>query len=139
MPLEDLARTDVVTASPETPVTDLARRMDEEDVGSVVITNEDEPLGIVTDRDLTVRVLGNGADPAGERAEDVMSTGLYTASPEDGFYEAARLMRENGVRRLPVSNGGSLRGIITADDLTELIADEEQHLAEVIRAQRPEY
>jgi len=48
-------------------------------------------------------------------------------------------MAENGVRRLPVCEGDELVGIITADDLTELIADEEQQLAEVIRAQRPEY
>lgn len=139
MPIQDLARSDVVTASPDTPVTDLARRMKDESVGSIVITEDNKPVGIITDRDLTVRVLGNDGDPSTTLAEDVMSADLYTVSPDDGFYEATQLMQEHGIRRLPVSEGDSLEGIITADDLTELMADEEQQLAEVLRAQRPEY
>ncbi len=140
MPIEDLARSDVVTASTETPVSELARQMDAESVGSIVITdNDDIPVGIVTDRDLTIRVLGNGGDPSALQAADVMSSDLCTVSPDDGFYEATKLMQEHGIRRLPVCEGDTLTGIITADDLTELIADEKQQLAEVIRAQRPEY
>lgn len=139
MPIEDLARTEVVTADPATPVTDLARTMEDEGVGSVVVTDGDEPLGIVTDRDLTLRVIGEGADPSALTAEDVMSSDLTAIESGAGFYEAADLMAENGVRRLPVLEGDSLVGIITADDLTELLADEQQHMAEIIRAQRPEY
>ncbi|MCU4719142.1 CBS domain-containing protein [Halapricum hydrolyticum] len=139
MPIEDLARSDVVTAGPETPVTDLAATMDEENVGSIVITNDETPIGIVTDRDLAVRVLKEAADPTEQAAEDVMTDDLYTAEPDAGFYEAATLMAEHGVRRLPVSEGDTLVGIITADDITELLADEQQHLGEIIRGQRPEY
>ncbi|WP_436927690.1 CBS domain-containing protein [Halosimplex amylolyticum] len=139
MPIEDLARSDAVTASPETPVTDLAATMDEENVGSVVITNDETPVGIVTDRDLTVRVLGEQVDPTDQTAEDVMTTDLYTAEPGDGFYEAANLMADHGIRRLPICEGDTLVGIITADDMTELLADEQQHLGNIIRAQRPEY
>jgi len=139
MPIEDLARSDAVTASPETTVTDLATIMAEETVGSVVITNGDTPVGIVTDRDLTVRVLAEQADLTSQTAEDVMTTDLCTAEPDAGFYEAASLMAEHGVRRLPVCEGDSLVGIITADDMTELLADEQQHLGNIIRSQRPEY
>ncbi|WP_138006483.1 CBS domain-containing protein [Halalkalirubrum salinum] len=139
MPIEDLARSDAITAPPETPVTDLATIMAEEKVGSVVITNGNTPVGIVTDRDLTVRILGEQADLASQTAEDVMTTDLCTAEPDAGFYEAASLMAEHGVRRLPVCKGDSLVGIITADDMTELLADEQQHLGNIIRAQRPEY
>ncbi len=139
MPIEDLARSDAITAPPETPVTDLATIMAKEKVGSVVITNGDAPVGIVTDRDLTVRVLGEQADLASQTAEDVMTTDLCTAEPDAGFYEAASLMAEHGVRRLPVCEGDSLVGIITADDMTELLADEQQHLGNIIRSQRPEY
>ena len=139
MPIEDLSRSEIVTAEPDTGVTELARTMDEERVGSVVITNGGEIAGIVTDRDLAVRVLGADADPAEHTAEDVMTSDLCTAGSETGFYEAANLMAEHGVRRLPVCEGDDLRGIITADDLTELLADEQQQLAAVIQAQRPEY
>ncbi|QSG08594.1 CBS domain-containing protein [Halapricum desulfuricans] len=139
MPIEDLARSDVVTAGPETPVTDLAATMGEEHVGSIVITNDETPVGIVTDRDLAVRVLGEADDPTGMTAEDVMTDDLYTAEPDAGFYEAATLMADHGIRRLPISEDGTLVGIITADDITELLADEQQHLGDIIRGQRPEY
>ncbi|MFP4627329.1 MAG: CBS domain-containing protein [Natronomonas sp.] len=140
MPIQDLAREDVVRASAETSVTELAQIMRDEEVGSVVITEDESPVGIVTDRDLTMRVLAEGSSPEGQTAADVMSSDLQTVDTETGFYEAAEVMSEHGIRRLPVlSNGGDLAGIITADDLTELMADEEQQLAGVIRAQRPAY
>lgn len=139
MPIEDLARTEVVTASPDTPVNELAETMESESVGSVVITNDETPIGIVTDRDLTVRSLGGSHDSNSQTAEDAMTSELCTVERDAGFYEATELMQEHGIRRLPVCDGDDLVGIITADDLTELIADEEQHMAEVLRAQRPAY
>ncbi|EMA65095.1 CBS domain-containing protein [Halorubrum kocurii] len=139
MPIEDLARSDAVTADPEAPVADLAATMEEESVGSVVITVDETPVGIVTDRDLTVRVLGAGLDPTEQTAEDVMTDDLRTAEPDAGFHEAASMMADHGIRRLPVSDGDTLVGIITADDVTELLADEQQMLGDIIRAQRPEY
>lgn len=140
MPILDLAREDVVTAPPDTGVQELAATMREEGVGSIVITNGSAPSGIVTDRDLTTRVLAEGAGPDEHTASDVMSTDLCEIEPEAGFYQAAEAMSENGVRRLPVcDDAGELHGIITADDLTELIADESQQLASVIQAQRPPY
>jgi CBS domain-containing protein len=139
MPIEDLARSDAVTADPETPVTELAATMAEENVGSVVITDGETAVGIVTDRDLTVRVLGEAADPTEQTAEDVMTNDLQTADPAAGFYEATTLMADHGIRRLPVCEGNTLVGIITADDVAELLADEQQQLGDIIRGQRPEY
>jgi len=139
MPIEDLSRSDVVTAEPDAAVSELATIMDDEGVGSVVITEGDSPVGIVTDRDLTVRLLAEEADPSERTAEDVMTEDPETIETDAGFYEATNMMAEHGIRRLPIREGDELVGIITADDLTELIADEEQQLAEVIRAQRPVY
>ncbi|MDR9380513.1 MAG: CBS domain-containing protein [Natronomonas sp.] len=140
MPIQDLAREDVIRSTPETPVSELAQQMRDENVGSVVIENENSPAGIVTDRDLTTRVLAEEVNPDDQTANDVMSTDLCAVGPDTGFYEAAQMMSENGVRRLPVCDEtNELVGIITADDLTELLSDETQQLASVIRAQRPEY
>ncbi len=140
MPIHDLARTEVVTASPDTSVPELATQMHEENVGSVVITNDAHPVGIVTDRDIAMRVAANGNHPNDHTAEDVMSSDLCLADENGGFYDAAQMMSENGVRRLPICNdNGELTGIITADDLSELLADEHQQLASVIQAQRPPY
>lgn len=140
MPIQDLAREDVVSTERESPVPELARLMREENVGSVVVTDDDRAVGIVTDRDLTTRTIAEGLDPDELTAEDVMSADLCTVDPDAGFYEAAEVMQEHEVRRLPVcADDGELRGIITVDDLTELLAEENDHLASVIRAQRPEY
>lgn len=140
MPIDDLARTEVVTVTPDTSVPEIASKLENEGVGSVVVVDGGQPVGIVTDRDLAVRIVSDERDAAGLKAEDVMSDELCTAHPDDGFAEAAQMMSENAVRRLPVcDDDGELVGIITADDMTELLADEQQHLAEVIRAQRPSY
>lgn len=140
MPVKDLIRSDVVTADPDTSVTDLAATMADENVGSVIITEGEIPVGVVTDRDLTVRVLSEAHDPETLTASDVMTEDLETADPETGFYEATETMADNGIRRLPVTDeNGALAGIITADDLTELLAEEQQHLGAVIEAQRPPY
>ncbi|WP_254762327.1 CBS domain-containing protein [Natrinema marinum] len=140
MPLENLARSDVVTAHEDESVQELATRMDESRVGSVVITDDDEPVGIVTDRDLAMRVIGDERDPTDATASDIMSDDLATIRETAGFYQATEHMSEHGVRRLPVCNDDDeLVGIITADDLTELLADEHMQFADVIRSQRPEY
>lgn len=139
MPVSDLARSDVVTAQPETSVTELADTMNAEGVGSVVITDGETPAGIVTDRDLAIRVVSDQRDLTATTAADVMTEDLKTIEADAGFYEATNLMSESSVRRLPVTDGEELAGIVTADDLTELIADEEQQLASTIRAQRPAY
>ncbi|MFB6121206.1 MAG: CBS domain-containing protein [Halobacteriaceae archaeon] len=139
MPVEDLARRTVVTASPDTDVQDLAATMREEDVGSVVVTEGDEPVGIATDRDVALRVVADGLDPDGATTADVMTENPVVVAPEAGFYETARAMSEHGVRRIPLVEDDELVGILTADDLTELLADESEALADVIRAQRPPY
>ncbi|ELY44061.1 CBS domain-containing protein [Natronorubrum sulfidifaciens] len=140
MPVDNLARSDVITAATDESIQHLATAMDDEDVGSIVITDGDEPVGIVTDRDLTIEVLAAGTTPDDLVAEDVMSTDLCTIEHDSGFYRATELMSEHGVRRLPVTDGdGDLTGIITIDDLNELLADEHQQLADVVQAQRPPY
>jgi signal-transduction protein with cAMP-binding, CBS, and nucleotidyltransferase domain len=140
MPIKDLARTDAVTASLNTSVPELAQQMRDRHVGSVVVTNDNITTGIVTDRDLVTRVLAEGAESSAVTASDIMSMELCVVSPDAGVYEAAQMMSENGVRRLPIcDDNDELIGIITADDLTELLADESQQLASVIQAQRPEY
>ncbi len=140
MPIQDLAREDVVSASPEASVSELAQMMRDKKVGSVVITNDDHPVGIATDRDLTTRVLAEEAQTEEKTAEEVMTPDICAVDTETGFYEAAQVMSENGVRRLPVCNDNDeLIGIITADDLTELLAEEHEYLASIIQAQRPAY
>jgi signal-transduction protein with cAMP-binding, CBS, and nucleotidyltransferase domain len=138
MPIQDIIREDVVTAGKDATVAALARQMKDQNVGSVIITNSETPIGIVTDRDLTTRILSNGDGPGDLHAKDVMSEELCSIDERAGFYETAQLMSEEGVRRLPVcDDDGRLSGIITADDMSELLAEEQQQLAAIIQAQQP--
>ncbi len=140
MPLKDLARSEVVTVEPGETMQEIARRMSEEKVGSVVVSERGRPVGIVTDRDITVRGVANGAAGDGVMAEDVMSSDLCTAEEEDGLYEALKTMGEHGVRRLPICDeDGELTGIITADDVRGLLTDEEEQMNNVFEQQRPAY
>ncbi|MFW6321514.1 MAG: CBS domain-containing protein [Halohasta sp.] len=139
MPVNDLARSDVVTATEETSVSELAGTMADEMVGSVVIVDDETPVGIVTDRDLALRCVAEEGETGEMTANNVMTEDLETIERDAGFYEAVELMRDNGIRRLPVTDGDELVGILTADDLTTLLADEQQGLSDVIEAQRPPY
>ena len=78
MPVENLARSEVITASTDESTQEIATTMDDEKIGSVVITDGDEPVGIVTDRDLAIHVVGAGQDPTDVTAEAVMSSDLCT-------------------------------------------------------------
>lgn len=136
MPVQDLATSEVVTVEPDTPVSEVAQTLDEENVGSVVVTKSGKAVGVLTDRDVAVRVAAEERDAANTTAEEVMSEEPLTVSPEDGFADAARKMRDNAIRRLPVvDDEGDVHGIITSDDMTAAIADEQGMLADVVREQ----
>ena len=90
------------------------------------------PVGILTDRDLVIEILARDVDMNAVTVGDVMSAELASARESDGIYETLQRMRAKGVRRMPVVNaGGSLVGILTADDLLALLADELTALARV--------
>lgn len=129
-----------MTAPSNQTAGNLATVMREEDVGSVIIEEDDEPMGIVTDRDLVLHVLEPREDPTEVTAEDIMTETLVTAQGDDGVFEATATMFENGVRRLPVvDETENLAGIVTLDDLLVLLSTELEHLTGVIEAESPPY
>lgn len=138
MTLMDCCQVPVVTVPPETPVYDVARIMAEQNVGSVVVVEEKKPVGILTDRDITVRVTAEALDPAQIPVRAVMSGNLMVLPASAGLYEALGKARDRNVRRVPVVDGqGALTGIITVDDIIALLAEEMGRIATVIKAGRP--
>ena len=138
--MTDLARHEVVTANRDTSVSELSSIMKKEQVGSVVITNDQEPVGIVTDRDIATRAFEGDSNPREMTAQDVMSERVCAAEEQTGLNEALEIMEEEGVRRLPIcGSDGKLSGIVTFDDLTELISNEEESMANIVSSQRPAY
>jgi CBS domain-containing protein len=94
-----------------------ARTMRDLDIGDVVVLEDGRPVGIATDRDLVVRGLAEGRDPERTPVGDVCSRDLATLSPKDSIDEAVQLMREKSLRRVPVVENGTLRGVVSIGDL----------------------
>jgi CBS domain-containing protein len=116
-----------------------ARRMAERRVGSLVVLNRaNEPVGILTDRDLVVRVLAQGRDPRRARVDEVMTRTLTTVSEATPIEHALALMRAGGFRRLPVTGGdGTLAGLVSLDDILSLLAEEFFHVGSLVEKEMP--
>lgn len=138
MTLIECCQAPVVSVPPETPVYDVAGIMAEQNVGSVVVVEGKKPVGIVTDRDITVRVTAAALDPKAIPVRAVMTADLLALPASTGLYEALEAIRKKGVRRVPVTDeGGSLVGIITVDDIIRLLAVEMERIAAVIKGGSP--
>ena len=138
--LRTIARSAVVTAGPDAPVLDLARTMADEPVGSVVIVDDaNRPVGMVTDRDLTVDVLAAGADPDDLVASDVMTPDPVAVDIETGIFEVIAAMDDASVRRMPVVEDGVLAGIVTLDSLIPLITIEFDDMADLVSGRPPTF
>ena len=139
MAVIDIARTSVVTAAPNATLTEVARRMHEEAVGSVVVVEAGAPIGCVTDRDLAMTVIDEGRDAAETAVGDVLPEDLVTVDADAGVYDLFELFSEQGVRRVPVVEDGDLAGIVSLSDLVVLLGMELQHLATAVRSSAPAY
>jgi len=138
MPVKTLA-VDVVTASRETPVRELARTMLEEELGDLVIAEDDRPVGIVTDRDVALAVARHG-DVSELTAADVMTADPVTIHEDATAVDLPAAMAEGGVRRIPVvDDDGLLVGIATLDDVVATTGEMLDDVATVIELQSREY
>jgi CBS domain-containing protein len=117
-------------------ILDAAKRLAELDVGAMPICGEDDRLkGMLTDRDIVVKVLAEGRDPASTRAGELAEGKPVTIGADDSVEEALRTMKEHKVRRLPVIDGHELIGIVSQADLAKNVDEEEVgELVEAISA-----
>lgn len=140
MSVETFPRKDVLTADPSTSATELAQIMAAENVGSIVITDDESVVGLVTDRDLTLSVIAEGRAPEEVIAEDIMAEGVVTASEDAEILDVLGEMASSAVRRVvAVDENNAPAGIVTYDDFVVLLAQEFGRLGDVADAQSPEY
>ncbi|HUI01807.1 MAG TPA: UbiX family flavin prenyltransferase [Nitrososphaerales archaeon] len=118
--VRDVMTRDVLVTDPATTVLAAARQMTVQNRGSIVVVEAGAPVAIVTEKDLFKKVVAKGQDPKGLAVKDIMSSPLVSIGPDESLRAAARLMIEKEIRRLPVIDGDSLVGIITAADLAKL-------------------
>jgi CBS domain-containing protein len=129
---------ETIIADQQTPIVDAAKLMRQHHVGCIVVTEAlgdggVSPVGIVTDRDLVVEILAAEIDPDQVTLGDIMSFELVTAHEDDRLWDTLQRMRVKGVRRIPVVDPrGALKGILTSDDLLEILAGELGELAKLI-------
>jgi CBS domain-containing protein len=123
MHLRQIMTSGVVTAGLDADVLKVAQLMRDHNVGSVVLCYpEGEPAAMITDRDLAIRALAEN-HPSSEPAREHASTPLVTGEPDMDLEEAAALMVQHKIRRLPVLDGGELAGIVTLDDIAVRTGD----------------
>jgi CBS domain-containing protein len=115
--VRELMTPDPVAVDESTPLQQVALVMREEDIGDVIVERQGSPAGIVTDRDIVVRALAEGEDARTLQAGDICSGDVLSVAPDDDIDEAASLMREAAVRRVPVIDDGRVVGIVSLGDL----------------------
>ena len=113
----DVMRKSVVTVNPNDTVDKVVDAMVDLDIGSVIVAERQKPVGIITDSNLLERVYSKHKDPRKLTAEEVMSHPLRTVDPETDIEEATQIMRDLEVKRLPVTTGSKLVGIVTSTDV----------------------
>jgi CBS domain-containing protein len=133
----DIMTKDLVYSRPSDMVSDVAQLMKDEDIGPVLIVDDSNDgkrlVGIVTDRDLAIKVVGEGRDPQNTRVEDVMTESLVTVRASDDVQSAMQAMAQNQLRRIPVvDDSGQLVGIISQADVATRL-NEPQSTAEVVK------
>ena len=130
---------EVMTADPialpsSAAITEAAQAMRDSNIGGVIVLDDSQQVaGIVTDRDIAVRAVAEGRDPAQTQISEICSNDLQTLSPEDTVGDAVRLMTSKAIRRVPVVEGGRAVGIVSLGDLA-VTQDAESGLADISAA-----
>ena len=137
MTISEFCNREVVFTKRDTSIPQAARLMRDHHVGNLVIVEKEagvrRPVGIVTDRDIVVEVLAKDVPLDSVTVGDIMSHDLLLGEEEDGLWTTIQRMRSRGIRRIPVVNAeGGLEGILTVDDIFELLSEELAMLVRLI-------
>ncbi|MEM2968714.1 MAG: CBS domain-containing protein [Candidatus Bathyarchaeia archaeon] len=118
MLVKDVMSSPVVTVNEDAASNKVARLMEENELGCVIVTSKDgKPLGIITERDLVIRVLSKNLKPDAVKAKEIMSSPLVTVEPDATINEAAKKMNRLNIRRLGVLYKGNLVGVVSSKDI----------------------
>lgn len=136
MSIGEFCNREVVFATREMNIPEAAQLMREHHVGDLVVVDQVDgkrvPVGIVTDRDMVIEIIARSLDLNEFSVGDIMGRQLVSVQEKEGVFETIRLMRSNGIRRIPVLNPeGGLAGIVSADDMLDLLAEEMSELAKI--------
>ena len=131
--VRDVMTPDPVSLPPDASATEAARQMRDHDTGAILVVDGDDLAGIVTDRDIAVRAVAEGADPDDCRIGDICTPDPEALAPDQPVEEAIRILRDRKVRRVPVVENGTPAGIVSIGDLA-LVRDRDSALADISAA-----
>jgi CBS domain-containing protein len=131
--IRDIMTSNLVTLPESATLADAARAMRDRGIGDVIVTTDGKVCGLVTDRDIVVRAIAQGHDPASTELGSVCRKQLYSVSPDDDTDHAIELMREKAVRRVAVLDGDQPVGIVSIGDLAQEL-DPRSALADISAA-----
>lgn len=136
--VDDIVETDVAAVEPDTPVATVVAKMETEDVGSVlVVDDEGKPTGIVTDRAIALSLEEN-PDISERQVKELVEEDVVTGDADMSVFDALSRLSDESIRRLPiVDDEGTLEGIVTLDDLLVLLTTELNRAGDIIEAQSP--
>jgi len=117
--VKDVMIRDVVTLDISTSVKEAAKLMDKNNIGCVIVTKNQLPIGILTERDFVKRIAAEGK-PLYAPLEEVMSSPIIEVPPDETVWEAAQIMKTNNIHKLPVKKDNQIIGIVTATDLVKI-------------------
>jgi len=120
--VRDIMNSPVISASPHDTIKDIATKMKEERIGSIIIMEKEKTLGIVTDWDIVSNAVVEDIKPSLLKASEIMQK-LHTIEGEEGVTEAARMLRQHNIKRLGVVYKNRLVGIISASDVIAVTPD----------------
>jgi CBS domain-containing protein len=115
--VREIMSRDLVTNSPDDSVVEVAKTMSTNHIGSVIISENGNDEGIVTERDICYKVVAQDKNPSQVLAKEIMSSGLVSISPDKNLTDAAKVMVKKNIRRLAVVEKGRVVGILTASDI----------------------
>jgi CBS domain-containing protein len=131
MKVREIMTTELVTVSPSTSVAHAARLMRDANIGNVLVIDADRLVGILTDRDVTIRVVAEGTDTNKAQVGSFMTRELFTGMPDWDVEDAVDIMGEEQIRRLPILENGRLVGVLSLGDVA-VEPEEEQAAAEAL-------
>ena len=117
--VKDIMKENVISMDSAKTVKDAAVKMKESDVGCVIVTSQNNPVGILTERDFVNRIAAN-EKPVSTPLSEVMSSPLSVIGPDETVWEAAEIMKSQGIHKVPVQEGNKVLGIVTTTDLVEI-------------------
>ena len=117
--VQDVMKKNLIAVDSSKSIKDAANMMSEQNVGCVIVTKDNTPTGIVTERDFVRRIASKEKDLSSS-ISDVMSSPLIVAKLDDTVWDAAETMKVNNIHKLPVQDGNEIVGILTTTDLVEI-------------------